>query len=144
MAENEDLWIKKKPYFDYLLYSGINQPFNSLVKSSTLSSLLEPLEAFIIKNNSALKNDSISVYLGKNQIVILRLFQENNSFFLTDLKELISLDKVTLDSSLRALYMRGILFRKKESNPYSANHLKHFKYCLTELGKKIKVEQSKT
>jgi len=34
LAENEDFWIKKKPYFDYLLFSSINQPFNSLVKNN--------------------------------------------------------------------------------------------------------------
>jgi hypothetical protein len=37
LAENEDYWIKKKPYFDYLLFSSINQPFNSLVKSTAQS-----------------------------------------------------------------------------------------------------------
>ena len=34
LAENEEYWIKKKPHFDYLLYSSINQPFNSLVNSN--------------------------------------------------------------------------------------------------------------
>ena len=86
------------------------------------------------------KKKKKKVYLGKNQIVILRLFQENNSFFLTDLKKLTSLDRVVLDSSLKGLFTRGILSRKKESNPDSANHLKHFRYRLTELGKKIKIE----
>jgi len=34
LAENEDHMIKKKPYFDYLLFSSINQPFNSLVQNN--------------------------------------------------------------------------------------------------------------
>ncbi|MBA7547499.1 hypothetical protein ES705_39921 [subsurface metagenome] len=37
LAENEDFWIKKKPYFDYLLFSSVNQPFNSLAKNNFLS-----------------------------------------------------------------------------------------------------------
>ena len=37
LAEKEDYWIKKKPYFDYLLFSSINQPFNSLVKTNPRS-----------------------------------------------------------------------------------------------------------
>ena len=37
LAENEDYLIKKKPYFDYLLFSSVNQPFNSLAKSNFLS-----------------------------------------------------------------------------------------------------------
>jgi len=37
MAESEDYWIKKKPYFDYLLFSSVNQPFNSLAKNNFLS-----------------------------------------------------------------------------------------------------------
>lgn len=32
LAEDEEFWIKKKPYFDYLLFSSINQPFNSIVE----------------------------------------------------------------------------------------------------------------
>ena len=73
-------------------------------------------------------------------MVILRLFQENNSFFLTDLKELTSLDRVVLDSSLKGLFTREILSRKKETNPNSLNNLMHFRYRITELGKKIKVK----
>ena len=37
LAENEDYWIKKKPYYDYLLFSSVNQPFNSLAKNKALS-----------------------------------------------------------------------------------------------------------
>lgn len=37
LAENEDFWIKKKLYFDYLLFSSVNQPFNSLAKSNVKS-----------------------------------------------------------------------------------------------------------
>jgi hypothetical protein len=37
LAENEDYWIKKKPYYDYLLFSSINQSFNSLAKNNALS-----------------------------------------------------------------------------------------------------------
>ena len=37
LAENEGYWIKKKPYFDYLLFSSINQPFNSLLKTNPRS-----------------------------------------------------------------------------------------------------------
>ena len=33
LAEDEGYWIKKKPYFDYSLFTSINQPFNSLVES---------------------------------------------------------------------------------------------------------------
>ncbi len=37
LAENEDYWIKKKPYFDYFLFSSVNEPFNSLVKNNPRS-----------------------------------------------------------------------------------------------------------
>lgn len=37
LAGNEDYWIKKKPYFDYLLVSSANQPFNLLAKNNVLS-----------------------------------------------------------------------------------------------------------
>ena len=126
-------------YYYFITDEGVTL-LDEKKKEPEFISLLEPLEPFTVKNNSALKKDSISVYLGKNQIVILRLFQKNNSFFLTDLEKLTSLDRVVLDCSLKGLFKRGILSRKKEVNPYSTNHLKHFKYRLTELGKNIKVE----
>lgn len=69
--------------------------------------------------------------------IILRLFQENNSFFLTDLKELTSLDRVVLDKGLKRLFTREILSRKKEPNPNSFNYPMHFKFRITELEKKI-------
>ena len=34
LAENEGYWIKKKPYYDYLLFSSVNQPFNSLANTN--------------------------------------------------------------------------------------------------------------
>ena len=37
MAKNEDYWVKKKPYYGYLLFSSVNQPFNSLAKNNALS-----------------------------------------------------------------------------------------------------------
>ncbi len=113
---------------------------NEKKKEPKFKSLLKHLEDFTVKNKSALKNNSISVYLGKNQKIILRLFQDKHSLFLTDLKELTSLDRVVLDKSLKGLFTRGILSRKKELNHNSSNHPKHFKYRITELGKKIKVE----
>ena len=56
---------------------------------------------------------------------------------------LTSLDRVVLDSSLKGLFTRGILSRKKEPNSNSLNHPMPFRYRITELGEKIKVEQSK-
>lgn len=109
-------------------------------KTLEFNSLLKPLETFKAKSNPTLEENTISVYLGINQKVVLRLFQEKSSLFLTDLKKLTSLDRKTLDNSLRGLVSRGILSRKKESNPNSGNHLKHYKYRLTELGRKIVIE----
>lgn len=37
LAENEGHWIRKKPYFDYSLFSSVNQSFNSLVKTNPQS-----------------------------------------------------------------------------------------------------------
>ena len=37
LAENEVYRVKKKAYFDYLLFSSVNQPFNSLVKTNPRS-----------------------------------------------------------------------------------------------------------
>ena len=109
-------------------------------KEPKFYSVLDSLETFLSRERSNGKNDSISVYLGKNQKEILRWFQDENSLFLTDLKKPTSLENSVLDKSLRGLFKRGFLSRKKEIKPNSLNHYRYFRYRLTELGRKIKIE----
>ena len=104
------------------------------------ASLFESLETTRVRNSRDIKENYISTYLGKNQEVVLNLFQERDPLFLTDLKKLNSINSKILDRSLNGLFRRGILSRKKESNPNTSNHLKHFIYRLTDLGKKIRIE----
>ena len=128
-------------FTSHYYYSVNDKGINLLAEKeeeSKFTSLFDSLKNNTAKNNLDQKENSISTYLGKNQKVILSLFHGGDSLFLTDLKKLTSLDKVILDSSLRGLFTRGILSRKKELNTNSANHLKHFRYRLTELGKKLR------
>ena len=104
------------------------------------ASLFESLETTCVRNSRDIKENYISTYLGKNQEVILNLFQRKSPLFLTDLKKLTSINSKILDRSLKGLFTRGILSRKKEINPNSLNHLMHFKYRLTEVGNKIQIE----
>ena len=133
--------LNSNPFQFY--YSITDEGLASLIaheKEPKFYSVLDSVDAILSRENSKGKNDSISVYLGKNQKEIFRWFQVKNSFFLTDLKKLTSFDNIVLDKSLRGLFKRRFLSRKKETNPNSINHLKHYKYCITELGKKIKIE----
>ena len=103
-------------------------------------SVLDSLDANFSRKNSKGKNNSISVYLGKNQKEVLRRFQVKTSLFLSDLKKMTSLEIMVLDKSLKGLFKRGFLSRKKEIKPNSLNHCRYYRYSLTELGRKIKIE----
>ena len=109
-------------------------------KEPKFYSVFDFLDSILLRERSNGKNDSISVYLGKNQKEILRWFQIRNSLFLTDLNKPTSLENSVLDKSLKCLFKRGFLSRKKDINPNSSNYPKHYRYCITELGKKIKIE----
>lgn len=130
-------------YTSQYYYSITDAGVHALIekeKEPKFAPILNSLKVSTVKNILELSKNAISIYLGKIQNEILRLFQERNSLFLTDLKKLMSINKSLLDKSLKGLFTRGILSRKKEISPYYANQYKHFKYSLTELGKKIKVE----
>ena len=109
-------------------------------KKPEFYSVLDSVDSIVSRDNSNRKNDSISVYLGKNQKEILRRFQVKTSLFLIDLKKMTSLEIVVLDKSLNGLFKRGFLTRKKEIKPNALNHYRYFRYRLTELGRKIKIE----
>lgn len=128
--------MAEKNYYYSVNDKGINL-LAEKEKESKFTSLFDSLKNNTAKNKLNQKENSISTYLGKNQKVILSLFHGGDSLFLTDLKKLTSIHKNFLDKSLKGLYTRGILSRKKEANPNSINHPKHFKYRLTEFGKKI-------
>ena len=126
-------------YTSHYYYSitdiGVNL-LNQKTKDPKLIKLFNSVDNSKLKQNK----NSISTYLGKNQKEILRCFQNNNSLFLTDLKKLTSLKNSVIDHSLKGLFNREILCRKKEINPNTLNHPIHFKYRLTELGRKINIE----
>jgi len=108
-------------------------------KDPRFYSLFDSLKDSNTRNIIEQNKNSISTYLGKNQKEILRWFQDRNSLFLMDLKKLTSIDEKILDRSLKGLFTRGILSRKKETKPNSLNNNRYFRYYLTELGKKIKI-----
>lgn len=80
-------------------------------------------------------------YIGRNQLEILKIFLEQGKpLFLLDFKELISITKRAVDKSLAALFKRGFLSRKKETNEHykgAAQNKKQYLYELTKEGRKL-------
>lgn len=117
---------------------------NMTSASINYKKLLETIQArynqpTLAKSPEKKRKNSGYIHIGKNQRAILRVLkQQDRPLFLVEFASLMTIPKAAINKSLRHLYKRGLVSRKKEFNRnYTGNiqNAKQYRYRLTEDGK---------
>ena len=119
---------------------------NMTSASFNYKKLLETIQArynqpTLAKSPERKRKNSSYIHIGKNQQAILHVLkQQNCPLFLVEFVSLMTIPEAAISKSLRHLYKRGVVSRKKELNrDYTGNiqNAKQYLYRLTENGKEL-------